>query len=183
MPKQYYTVKQFSSYDRKSISPNAKDGKHVEKKGRDWSKDWFANRDFTNVIRIEEKNGKNEFVLFDHKGLGAVVRFWQTGKNAGNIKFYLNGNENPAIDMNGPDLIGSNGLIGKPFSFLESTIATNPSWRGPNFYFPIPYRSVVNYAPATFFYAKPNATWNIKPNIDAVKLPVALTVKDVMREF
>ncbi len=127
MPKQYYTVKQFSSYDRKSISPNAKDGKHVEKKGRDWSKDWFANRDFTNVIRIEEKNGKNEFVLFDHKGLGAVVRFWQTGKNAGNIKFYLNGNENPAIDMNGPDLIGSNGLIGKPFSFLESTIATNPS--------------------------------------------------------
>ncbi|GAI06575.1 unnamed protein product, partial [marine sediment metagenome] len=60
-PEPAYTIKQFSSYDRKSVSP--------EKNG------WFANRDYTHFIREDTIEGRHEFVLFDSEGPGGIVRF------------------------------------------------------------------------------------------------------------
>ncbi len=45
-----------------------------------------------------------------------------------------------------------------------------------------PYRSKMNYSPATFWYAFPNAKWNCTPDIDGVKQKVALKVEDVIGE-
>ena len=59
-----YDLKQFSSYNRKSISPD--------------SNGWFANNDMSHFLRIESNNGRREFVMFDADGPGAIVRWWMT---------------------------------------------------------------------------------------------------------
>jgi hypothetical protein len=41
----------------------------------------------------------------------------------------------------------------------------------------------VNYAPSTFWYARPSATWNVKPDRETVTLPVALKREDVVEVF
>ena len=68
-PSPYYTVRQFSSYDR--FSDHAVKGSY----------DWFANWDFSQFLRTEEKDGRREFVMFDAEGPGAVVRIWITVAN------------------------------------------------------------------------------------------------------
>ena len=66
-PERNYRLRQHSSYNRASRTPE-------EAKG------WFTNNDFNkkpgdrNFIRIEEKIGKKEWVLMDHEGPGAIVR-------------------------------------------------------------------------------------------------------------
>ena len=42
-----------------------------------------------------------------------------------------------------------------------------------------PFRAMVNYAPAAFWYARPGATANVEPSIEAVREPVAKTKADV----
>ena len=59
-----YQLKQFSSYDRRSVAPG--------------EEGWFANADYTQFIREEVNEGRREFVLFDHEGPGAIVRWWMT---------------------------------------------------------------------------------------------------------
>ena len=82
-PEPAYTIKQFSSYDRKSVSP--------EKNG------WFANQDFTQFIREDTIQGRREFVLFDSEGPGGIVRFWMTfggkGASAGIFLKYIDKGE------------------------------------------------------------------------------------------
>ena len=63
-PENNYRLKQFSSYDRNSVSPD--------------STGWWANADFTQFIREEQNEGRREFVLLDAGGPGAVVRWWMT---------------------------------------------------------------------------------------------------------
>ena len=55
-PEQEYSIKQYSSYDRLSESPDGEG--------------WYANRDYTHFIREEEKEGRREFVLLDTEGPG-----------------------------------------------------------------------------------------------------------------
>ena len=63
-PEPSYTCRQFSSYDRDSVGP--------DKKG------WFANWDRSQFVRVEDNNGRKEYILMDAEGAGAVVRFWGT---------------------------------------------------------------------------------------------------------
>ena len=57
-PQPAYTCKQFSSYDRKSKSP---------------TEEWFANADAGQYLRVEENDGRKEFVMMDAAGPGAIV--------------------------------------------------------------------------------------------------------------
>ena len=139
MPKHSYQAKAATSYDRKSKVNNPEDGKYVEKKGRDWGKGWFANHDFKQFIRLEENNGRKEYVMMEDFGPGALVRFWGIKYNKGNIRIYLDGKQEPVINMPYEQLVGGDGLVGAPFSFKASDEKTNPNWRGFNFYLPIPY--------------------------------------------
>ena len=125
-PTQEYSLKQFSSYDRKSVSPD--------------SIGWWANSDWTQFIREEKNDGRREFVMFDADGPGAVVRFWMTfsgeGASDGILRIYIDENKIPAIEGNVLKVIDS--LAPEPLSASVSP-KTDYAQRGHNLYLPIPY--------------------------------------------
>ncbi len=127
-PEPAYTIKQFSSYDRKSLSP--------DKNG------WFANRDYTHFIREETIEGRHEFVLFDSKGPGGIVRFWMTfagqGASEGTLRIYIDNGEEPVIADSVLKILSGNLLAGEPLSTSVSP-ETEYQRRGHNLYLPLPY--------------------------------------------
>ena len=127
-PENKYSLKQFSSYDRKSVSPD--------------SAGWWANADYTQFIRTEENNGRREFVLFDAPGPGAVVRWWMTfageGASEGMVRIYFDGNEIPEIEANILEVLSGRFLTGYPLAASVSP-ETEYQRRGHNLYLPIPY--------------------------------------------
>jgi hypothetical protein len=116
-PRPSYTCKQFSSYDRKSKTP-----------GND---DWFANADCSQYLRVEERNGRKEFVMMDAAGPGAIVRIWSANPT-GTLRVYLDGAAQPAIET------PMSTLLGGQLPGLPHPIAGEYS-KGWNLYFPIPY--------------------------------------------
>ncbi|MEN8115884.1 MAG: glycoside hydrolase family 172 protein [Bacteroidota bacterium] len=127
-PKNNYSLKQFSSYDRKSVSPD--------------DKNWWANADYTQFIREEENNGRREFVLFDADGPGAVVRYWMTfageGASDGILRIYIDGNKIPEIEGNVLEILSGEFIAPYPLSSSVSA-ETDYQRRGHNLYLPIPY--------------------------------------------
>jgi hypothetical protein len=127
-PENNYKLKQFSSYDRNSVSPD--------------SLGWFANADYTQFIREEQNAGRREFVLLDADGPGAVVRWWMTfsGPDAfsGTMRVYIDGSETPVIEGNILEMLSGTMLAVEP---LASSVSpeTVPERRGHNLYLPIPY--------------------------------------------
>ncbi|MGJ8643550.1 MAG: glycoside hydrolase family 172 protein [Luteolibacter sp.] len=130
-PANDFRLKQHSSYNRASKTP-------------DDPKGWFTNQDYnpkrgktTNFIRIEENNGRKEWVLMDHKAPGAIVRTWmpwlhQLKPNTNvTMRIYLDGAEEPALEGNMLGLFDGTGLIPYPFA--------HPSLRSAVSFFPIPY--------------------------------------------
>ncbi|MDO7135553.1 glycoside hydrolase family 172 protein [Algibacter lectus] len=125
-----FRLKQESSYNRASKTPQDSVG-------------WFNNHDFNskdedhNFIRTEEKNGQKEWVLMDHVGPGAIVRTWMPFLSANKpdtdieIKIYLDGNEEPALQGNMLGLLDGTGLI--PFPLAHQSLRSAVS------FFPIPY--------------------------------------------
>lgn len=85
-------VIQFSSYDRRSTTPDRPD--------------WFSNSDgfggekipgFEGVLRAETAERPGEFLIADVKGPGAIVRGWSAGM-AGVLRVYLDGAEPPIYE-------------------------------------------------------------------------------------
>ena len=141
-----YTTKQASSYSRDSKDSNtsAKDAAFKPKRGRDWGKGWFENHDFSHYIRTEENQGRQEDVMFEDKGAGAIVRFWATFggvtvKHGGIYRVYIDGKPNPVIEIHTKNFVGKSGIIGNPFSFFAPEKSEQPHWKGRNLYLPIPY--------------------------------------------
>jgi len=79
---------QFSSYDRASD------------RGIGDQDAWYANRDTSNFLRTETRDGKQEHVLADAAGPGAVVRIWSADPK-GMLFCYIDGAEQPtwAVDF------------------------------------------------------------------------------------
>ena len=127
-PDPQYKLKQFSSYDRRSVNPT--------------EEGWFANADYTQFIREEENKGRREFVMFDHEGPGAIVRWWMTfagsGSHDGTVRVYLDNNEKPLIEDNILKVLSGQLLAGEP---LSSSVSPESDYyrRGHNLYLPIPY--------------------------------------------
>lgn len=115
-PSPAFTCKQFSSYDRAAKSP---------------TENWFANNDCGQYLRVEERDGRKEYVMMDAAGPGAIVRMWSANP-AGTLRIYLDGAERPVIEAPMAEWLG-----GK-FPGLPRPIAGEYS-RGWNLYFPIPY--------------------------------------------
>ncbi|MHB8972837.1 MAG: glycoside hydrolase family 172 protein [Pirellulaceae bacterium] len=131
IPVPAYTCSQASSYDRGSVAP--------DKPG------WFANADRSQFVRVEEKDGRKEFVLMDEEGPGAVVRFWATWHGPGGgpfsngtLRFYLDNNPQPVIEGPAASIIDGGALCQGPLSEGVSP-QTPPAQRGHNLYLPIPY--------------------------------------------
>ncbi len=130
-PEPAYTCKQFSSYDRQTVSPD--------------QPGWFANWDRSQFVRIEEVDGRKEYVMMDAEGPGAVVRIWATWHGPrgqpfsnGTIRFYLDGSDTPAIEGPISEVIDGGALVGPP---LAEGVAAETEYgkRGHNLYLPIPY--------------------------------------------
>ena len=124
-PRPAYTLKQASSYDRKSISP--------EKPG------WFANADASEYIRTEEKGGRKENVMLDVTGPGAIVRFWLTTfTRNGILRIYFDEQQQPEIEIPAYDLMKSNLGLGK--ALLNPHSSYEPTEKGGStLYLPMPY--------------------------------------------
>jgi len=127
-PAPAYTCKQFSSYDRATVTP-------ADPRG------WFANFDQNQFIRIETNQNRTEMVMMDTDGPGAIVRFWITTQNDkhGNFRFYLDGAGTPAITVPSFDFANNDRLpAGSPLLTLHP--GATPQGRGGNtLYLPIPY--------------------------------------------
>ena len=116
-PDPAYTCRQSSSYDRASTTP-------------DDAETWFANRDAGNFLRVEKHGDREEHVMMDAAGPGAIVRIWSANPR-GTIRIYIDGEKRPAIAMPMKRLLGGEPPVGEPLSGIRS--------RGANCYLPIPY--------------------------------------------
>ncbi|MFH1998560.1 MAG: glycoside hydrolase family 172 protein [Planctomycetota bacterium] len=94
-PEAEYTTIQYSSYDRRSVSPEADA--------------WYSNTDgfggetipgFLAVLEEPDKDGIGLYLVADVKGPGAVVRSWSAAMD-GELKAYLNGNHMPFFEGTG----------------------------------------------------------------------------------
>lgn len=129
-PKKNFRLKQHSSYNRASKTPDEPVG-------------WFTNHDYNsgpkdkNFIRIEENNGRKEWVLMDHAGPGAIVRTWMPWRTQRNSKtdinmyIYLDGSDTPALQGNMLKMFDGTGVI--PYPFAHQSLRSAVS------FFPIPY--------------------------------------------
>ncbi len=127
-PDPYYTCKQFSSYDRATVSKD--------------QPGWFGNQDYGMYLRKETTDGREEFVMMETKGPGAIVRFWMTfrAEQAGHgiLRIYIDNNPQPVIIGEAFDMLSGNILTEKP---LASSVSESSPYqqRGHNLYLPIPY--------------------------------------------
>lgn len=129
-----YTARQFSSYDRASVSP-------------DQPETWFANGDVNQYLRVEEvaiggsgASGappatRREWVMADMAGPGAVVRIWSANPK-GVMRVYLDGEAKPVIEAPMQEVLGGTWKLGD--QVIGPPLAQESS-RGFNLYLPIPY--------------------------------------------
>lgn len=121
-----YLLKQASSYDRRSVSP--------DKPG------WFANTDQAQFIRTENRGTHKEDVMFDAAGPGAIVRFWlTTNVKPGTMRFYFDGEPSASIVVPAFDLMKAGFDLGP--GLLNPHSSYEPNGKGGNtLYLPIPYQ-------------------------------------------
>ena len=111
---------QWSSYDRRS--------KYDETSGT--YVNWSANGDGNGIIR---KDG-DELVFAEMEGPGVIWRIWSALAKEGHVKIYLDGAEEPAVDL---PFIGYFNRENEPFTHEALVHMTA---RGQNCYVPIPYQ-------------------------------------------
>lgn len=129
-PDPAYCLKQFSSYNPKSVSPGIGG--------------WFANRDMSHFLRIENGNGRREFVLFDTDGPGVIVRWWMTFYKAQNgiIRVYIDHQKSPVIQGTPAGILSGTMLAPPPFAVsVQKGAPLGEEGRDydHNFYLPIPF--------------------------------------------
>ncbi|MCC8035517.1 MAG: DUF2961 domain-containing protein [Rikenellaceae bacterium] len=122
-----YRCLQQSSYDRRSVSPDAKG--------------WFANNDGFGFIRTDTIDGRVEKVLFEDFGPGAITRIWKTAMNKnGTLRFYFDGSAAPGWTVPCYDLVKFGIPMGEGM-ILPHTSYTEEGKGGSTFFLPISYAS------------------------------------------
>src|SRR5262249_14881274 len=121
-----FTLRQASSYDRRSKTPR--------------NDDWFANKDWSNFIRAEKVPSgggeRTEYVMLDAQGPGAIVRFWVGGfTDRGVVRIYIDGAAEQVISGTADEMIGGPKYFPEPFAAVRA--------KGRDLYAPIPYAKSV----------------------------------------
>ena len=86
-PAPAYSCQQASSHDRRKNDPADPDG-------------WHSNVDYGQFIRTEVNQDRQEWVILEDQGPGAITRFWiplNAEKDKQVIRFYFDGSSTPAI--------------------------------------------------------------------------------------
>jgi hypothetical protein len=122
-PVPYYSAKQITSYDRRSVIPN--------------TPSWHANDDWAGFIRYEANNGRVERVLFEDLGPGVITRIITTGNDKdANLRIYFDGEEEASI------MIPSFDISKLPVKIPAGMIYMHehyPTTQGSSLYYPLPY--------------------------------------------
>lgn len=120
-----YKVLQASSYNRASVSPDLPG--------------WFEDSDGVSCIRTEKNGGRDEWVMMEADGPGCISKMWAVcfyydlkDTVGGNIRVYLDGATEPAIETNLFALVKGRDFVRPPFA--------DASTRAGNLYLPIPYQ-------------------------------------------
>lgn len=129
-PHDEYQLRQFSSYNRASVSP--------DKPG------WFENFDMSNFLRVEQNSGRREFVMLDTEGPGAIVRWWMTFYKAqdGILRVYLDGETTAVLTAAPSELLSGTLLTGPPLAVsVQAGAVRGEEGRDydHNLYLPIPF--------------------------------------------
>lgn len=127
-----YTQHQASSHDPRN-------GAGFSRLGAPWG---FANVDFGNYLGQVTIQGREEWVLLDEVGPGALTRWWSVGIDddllaQGSFRVYLDGSEEPVIQKSAVDLLGADR------SGFGPALNFGTPERGGNLYAPVPFRSRV----------------------------------------
>ncbi len=104
-----YTLKEASSHDRRKTDPSNPDT-------------WHSNNDHEQFIRTETNEGRQEWVIMEDRGAGAITRFWTPlagNKTKQIIRFYFDGATTPSLSVNYLDLLDGKGLVRPPFAFVS----------------------------------------------------------------
>ncbi len=153
-----YRLRSQSSYNRASKTPADPVG-------------WFANRDQGHFIRVDEKGGRKEWVLFEHDRPGAIVRLWMPDQRIApgrksdvktRLHVYLDGAEQPVIAGHMIDLFNGTSLVPPPLGHasLSSAVSFLPipyaksckiTTDAPPFYYIIDYRDYAAGTPVRTF--------------------------------
>lgn len=119
--------KQFSSYDRRSVSPE--------------DKDWFANEDWSNFIRSEKVEDRTEWVMAETEGPGSIVRIWIGGpKPKGMIRIYLDGSDKPVITADPYELLTGGAFVPEPLAIQNGKGYWPNDPGGLNLMMPMPFK-------------------------------------------
>jgi len=129
-PRPAYTCKQFSSYDRASNPQPSSYNPERAANAASATFDPFANADAGNFVRLEQRAGRQECVLMDAAGPGAVVRIWSSNPK-GMLRVYLDDAETAVIEQPMRELLAGAASIAPPLAEQQA--------RGASFYLPIPY--------------------------------------------
>jgi hypothetical protein len=133
LPAESYKTVQYSSYDRRSISPA--------------DSDWFSNEDgfggepipgFEEVLKKPDSTGVGEYLICDVQKPGAILRLWTAGLE-GRIRLFIDNVNSPVFEGNAQEffwktidkLSGSDGQIDYNNTFRQFDAT----------YFPIPFSS------------------------------------------
>ena len=111
---------QWSSYDRRSKYDSVS-GKYI---------DWSANGDGDGIIRKE--GGRQVFAEIE--GPAVIWRIWSALANQGHVKIYLDGNEQPAVDL------PFDGYFNCEYEPFTRPALVHTTARGRNNYVPIPFQ-------------------------------------------
>ncbi|MCX6873162.1 MAG: DUF2961 domain-containing protein [Verrucomicrobia bacterium] len=139
LPAPAFTLKQSSSHDPRKTDPANAEG-------------WHSNNDHDNAIRTEVNEGRNEWVIMEDQGPGAIMRYWTPlapERENQIIRFYFDGSPTPAITAKLNDLFRGCGFVPPPFAFVsfdETDLRhqlekprTDAKGVGGDLYLPIPY--------------------------------------------
>ena len=179
-----FTLKQSSSHDPSKKDPGDPAG-------------WHSNRDYGNAMRTEVNEGRNEWVIMEDQGPGAVVRFWtplHSPKESQVIRFYLDGSPTPAITAKFNELFRGCGFIPPPFAFVswnETDLhhqlekpRPNANGVGGNVYLPIPYAKgcKVTLDSAPFYYVINYRSYEAGTAVKSFRMEDLETNKPLLKE-
>ena len=180
-PSPAYTAREFTSYDRASVSP--------DKPG------WFANTDFGNYLRTEDNHGRKEYVMMDVDGPGAIVCIFKaTTDPTAIVRVYLDNSTLPVVEENfryflgggteteqerrfpekrvPPSMADESRFLGG-FGTIKPPLASVDSL-GCNLYLPIPYAKhckVTYDKPGKCFYRFNYRTYAPSTSVETFTLP------------
>lgn len=109
LPVNTYSCRQASSWDRQQTNP------------KNYAT-WYANHDYEQFMRIEENEGRKEWVIMDDTGPGAVTRFWTPlfdNRDKQIIRFYFDGASSPTIAVPLNEFLSGRDFIKPPLAFIS----------------------------------------------------------------